>query len=663
MLDRRDLRGVERRPGWSTTGLKLTVPAWSTTYAPTGNAGIWAPDIVYFHNKYYIYYSFCASVPKAPCVIGLYTTPTLDSTAAGYKLTDEGMVVNNPTNDATYQFSTIDPGPIVDPSGNLWTSWGSGYGKDQKLTQLWLTRLDTTGLPLVSDSAYKPPAVLGHPLETGRREGSYVHYRDGYYYLFWNEGGCCAGTASTYTIWVARSQGSITGPYSGNRVFYAGGGNIHGPGHMGIYSACGVERFTYHYYPTATSILGENDLTWSSDGWPVAGAMSTTPLKPCGDTGTGGQGGQAWNRRRERWRWERSGRRWCRRHGPGRRNRRGGAGASGRRWRRNGRRRRRRHGSGRRDRERGLWRGGRRWERQRAAAVAEAKRARAVPQAPAAMGAPHLRGRTVHETTAGDASAGVTDGAAGSSAAAGGCACGLAPSGSAGNLGATALLVGLMLGLRRPRVRKWSARAVTSFCKQRSERQTLARLLCVLVLSFLAACGASETTSGGTGGQGAGGSCWRDRPNWRGRLRRWRGPEWCGRNRGRPSRQPRQRADGWRKRSPRRAAQQSVQADRAPPPAAHSEREAWSERRAHSEQPAWSERRARPEPAARLRPRRRSFKTTCSGRTPPATRSTHRAAPSSRWAEPTIGTETNTREPSRTRRIRRPRTRSSPSTG
>ena len=278
---------------WSATGLALTVPAWSTTYAPTGNAGIWAPDIVYFKNRYYIYYSFCASVPQAPCVIGLYTTPTLDSTASGYKLTDEGMVVNNPMNDATYQFATIDPGPIIDPSGDLWTSWGSGYGKNQKVTQLWLTRLDTTGLPLTSDSAYKPPAVLGHALETGRREASYVHYRNGYYYLFWNEGGCCAGTASTYTIWVARSQGSITGPYSGNRIFYAGGGNVHGPGHIGIYSACGIERFTYHYYPTATSILGENELTWSSDGWPVAGAMSTTPLKPCDSMGIGGQGGTA----------------------------------------------------------------------------------------------------------------------------------------------------------------------------------------------------------------------------------------------------------------------------------------------------------------------------------------------------------------------------------
>jgi hypothetical protein len=76
---------------------------------------------------------------------------------------------------------------------------------------------------------------------------------------------------------------------AGDKVFYASTGDIHGPGHMGIYSACGVERFTYHYYPTATSILGENELSWGSDGWPVVGPESTTPLVPCG--GTGGAGG------------------------------------------------------------------------------------------------------------------------------------------------------------------------------------------------------------------------------------------------------------------------------------------------------------------------------------------------------------------------------------
>jgi hypothetical protein len=151
--------------------------------------------------------------------------------------------------------------------------------------------MDTTGLPLATDASYRPPTVLGHALEPGRREGPYLHYRNGYYYLFWNEGRCCSGTASDYTIWVARSQGSITGPYSGTKVFFASSGNIHGPGHIGIYSACGVERFSYHYYPTDTSVLGENDLSWSGDNWPVAGAVSTMPLVPCAPSGGGGSGG------------------------------------------------------------------------------------------------------------------------------------------------------------------------------------------------------------------------------------------------------------------------------------------------------------------------------------------------------------------------------------
>jgi MYXO-CTERM domain-containing protein len=278
---------------WTATGLHLSVPSWSTTYMSGGNQGVWAPDVIFFNAKYYIYYSFCG-VPGAgaPCVIGLYTTPTLDSTATNYRLTDAGMVVNNPTNTATYQFSTIDPAPIIDLAGSLWTAWGSGYGKDQTKTQLWITRLDTTGLPLTTDAAYAPPTVLGHALLPGRKEGSYVHYHGGNYYLFYNEGRCCSGTASDYTIWVARGA-SLTGPFTGDKIFYASSGNIHGPGHMGIYSACGVERFTYHYYPTAASVLGENELSWSADGWPVAGPPSATPLTPCGGPGSGGAGGAA----------------------------------------------------------------------------------------------------------------------------------------------------------------------------------------------------------------------------------------------------------------------------------------------------------------------------------------------------------------------------------
>jgi arabinan endo-1,5-alpha-L-arabinosidase len=277
---------------WTSTGLRITVPSWSTTYAPGGNQGVWAPDIIFYNGTYHIYYAV-AGLPAthAPCFIGLYTTPTLDSTAANFKLTDQGMVVNNPTNTSAIQFSTIDPGPIIDPTGNLWTSWGSGYGKDTSKLQIWATRLDTTGLPLTSDPAWAPPDQLGYGLETGGIEASYVYFHDGYYYLFWNSGGCCSGASSTYTIHVARAQ-TLTGPYGTARTFYASNGSIHGPGHIGIYDACGAMRFTYHYYPdTGGSVLGENELSWGSDGFPVAGSPSTTPLKPCGQLGSSGPGG------------------------------------------------------------------------------------------------------------------------------------------------------------------------------------------------------------------------------------------------------------------------------------------------------------------------------------------------------------------------------------
>jgi len=277
---------------WTTTGLRLTVPSWSTTYAPGGNQGIWAPDIIFYNGKYYIYYAV-AGLPaaQAPCFIGLYTTPTLDATAASYKLTDEGVVVDNPMNTSAIQFSTIDPAPIIDPMGNLWTAWGSGYGKDATKLQIWATRLGTDGLPLTSDASYQPPAQLGYGLETGRIEASYLYLHDGTYYLFWDSGSCCDGASSTYAISVARAA-SLTGPYSGARSFYASNGSIHGPGHVGIYDACGATRFTYHYYPdTGGSVLGENELTWGSDGWPVAGAPSTAPLHACGQLGSSGPGG------------------------------------------------------------------------------------------------------------------------------------------------------------------------------------------------------------------------------------------------------------------------------------------------------------------------------------------------------------------------------------
>lgn len=178
------------------------------TSVVSNNEGVWAPDAIYLNSQYYIYYALANS--GNACAVGLVTTPTLDPSSPSYKLTDRGVVVSN-TGSATY--CAIDPCPALDASGNLWLTFGSGYTKSSTDNTIYVMRLDNaTGLPAGGGAA------PGTPLEPGHIEASYVYYRAGYYYLFWNSGGCCSGAQSTYEILVARAQ-AITGPYTGSKIF------------------------------------------------------------------------------------------------------------------------------------------------------------------------------------------------------------------------------------------------------------------------------------------------------------------------------------------------------------------------------------------------------------------------------------------------------------
>jgi hypothetical protein len=261
-------------------------PPWNRGLLP-GNQGIWAPDGLYLNGQYYLYGAMWTAA-KASAVI-LTTSPTLNPTSPNYKWTDQGVAISGPVG---VTHSVIDAAPVLDADGELWLVWGGGYPFATTANSIFVTRMDNkTGLPLTTDPGWNPPDSPGHAIEQGHKEGPYIHYHGGAYFLFYQTGSCCSGAASTYTIHVARAQ-SITGPYSGDRTFDAGGTGIHGPGHIGIYSACGFERFTYHYYPdTGGSVIGENELVWDATGWPGVGAQSTTPLRLCGSNGTGGVGG------------------------------------------------------------------------------------------------------------------------------------------------------------------------------------------------------------------------------------------------------------------------------------------------------------------------------------------------------------------------------------
>jgi MYXO-CTERM domain-containing protein len=267
----------------------IATPPWNRNLV-ANNQGIWAPDGLYLNGQYLLYGSMW-SADKSSALV-LLTSPTLDPSASNYKWADKGVVVAGPVG---VTHSVIDPAPVLDAQGNLWVSWGGGYPFSTTANSIFITRLDNqTGLALTTDPGWKPPDSPGYAIAQGHKEGSFVYYHGGNYYLWYQTGSCCSGTSSTYTMHVARAP-AITGPYAGDRTFYASdsAANVHGPGHIGIYSCGGVERFTYHYYPDNGSVIGENTLTWGSDGWPVAGAKVSSGLKlPCmSTTPSGGAGG------------------------------------------------------------------------------------------------------------------------------------------------------------------------------------------------------------------------------------------------------------------------------------------------------------------------------------------------------------------------------------
>ncbi|MBN2274673.1 MAG: family 43 glycosylhydrolase [Bacteroidales bacterium] len=220
-------------------------PSWIRNYVTNFRGNFWAPDVIKMNSKYYLYYS-CAG-DGAPAAIGVTTATNLTG-----PWTDQGMVVagNN----------AIDPSLLQDGT-NLWMTWGN-----------WVGGIDLCQL---STSTGKRLNSTTYHLVSGEVEGPCLIKNGGYYYLFYQRGLCCNGVNSTYYVVVARSS-SVTGPYTGERVFLPNrDGRYIGPGHIGY----GEGKLTYHFYDgndNGNAKLMITTLGWVN-GWPVAGASSTTP--------------------------------------------------------------------------------------------------------------------------------------------------------------------------------------------------------------------------------------------------------------------------------------------------------------------------------------------------------------------------------------------------
>ncbi len=168
------------------------------------NAGIFAPDIRYMNDQYYLYYSITNIVGDT----GGETGPNGDDSAIGVAtspnpagpFTDRGIVVEPQVNPCCNAFrATIDPAILPLPDGRRLIYYGSYFGG-----------LDVR--ELTPDGLRSVPATQQRVAIDNRYEGPFVIYRNGYYYMFASATDCCNFELTGYDVFAGRSR-SPFGPF------------------------------------------------------------------------------------------------------------------------------------------------------------------------------------------------------------------------------------------------------------------------------------------------------------------------------------------------------------------------------------------------------------------------------------------------------------------
>ncbi len=171
---------------WDFVGTAFT-DATRPTFEPNG--GLWAPDINYINGKYVLYYSMSVWGGEQTCGIGVAVADRPEG-----PFTDQGMLFRSNTIGVQ---NSIDQNYVED-GGKKYLFWGSFSG--------------IYGIELTDDGLNLKPGSEKQQVAGTAYEGTYIHKRGKYYYLFAATGTCCEGLKSTYTTVVGRSE-NLWGPY------------------------------------------------------------------------------------------------------------------------------------------------------------------------------------------------------------------------------------------------------------------------------------------------------------------------------------------------------------------------------------------------------------------------------------------------------------------
>ena len=220
--------------------------------------GLWAPDINKIGDTYVLYYSMSKWGGEWTCGIGVATSDKPEG-----PFIDKGPLFRSKTIQVQNSIDQF----FMEDNGKKYLFWGSFRG-------IYGIELSGDGLSVRDGAKKKQVAGTAY-------EGTYIHKRGDYYYLFASIGSCCEGLKSTYTTVVGRSK-KLFGPYvdkSGKKML----DNHHevlihkndafvGTGHNSeiVTDKAGNDWMFYHAVSTKNPggrVLMMDKVNWK-DGWP-----------------------------------------------------------------------------------------------------------------------------------------------------------------------------------------------------------------------------------------------------------------------------------------------------------------------------------------------------------------------------------------------------------
>lgn len=280
---------------WTKFGEVLAGP---TVIEKQNRTRPWAPTTVEWKGKFYCFYTVSQNGVRNSA-IGVASTDSIDSGSwadhGGLIYTEKGPL----SHVWPYAVSNaIDASFIVDQqTGQPYLMYGSyWHGIFQVPLADDLLSVKNPDSPDAKNLVFLPK---GKPKPV---EGSFMSYKEPYYYLWFSHGQCChfgkgfPAMGQEYGIRVGRSK-DVRGPFvdkygtqltegGGTTVYGSNHGIVYAPGGLGVLPANSTDPdiLYYHYLNTSVGFLhSDSTLGWNyleyEDGWPIARASkSTAPI-------------------------------------------------------------------------------------------------------------------------------------------------------------------------------------------------------------------------------------------------------------------------------------------------------------------------------------------------------------------------------------------------